>query len=136
MKMPLRLMLLAALAMVSALPSHGQCAQLQTTLLTCGGPNNCQQSVPVNLPVSSEYGTSVGYFTVYCCESTFETYTEGGGCTIEGERIPQPRLEAAAELEPILVRNCSGLYEPYLPSSGGGFDVARALSSSAKITLN
>jgi len=129
-------MLLAAFAMVSALASHGQCAQLQNTLLLCGGPNDCHQNVAVNLPVSSEYGTSVGFFDVYCCESTISTAYEAGGCTIGGEHIPAPKLKEAAELEPLLIRNCSGLYEPYLPSSGGEFDVTRALSSSAKLTLN
>jgi len=52
------------------------------------------------------------------------------------EDIPKRELAAAADLQPLLIRNCTGRFDPYVADFGGQFDVTRSLNRNLKLTLN
>jgi hypothetical protein len=134
----LRLSIMVTLIIAATTAAHAQCSQLQTQLVQCGGPNNCHQAVPINTPLPAEYGFYMTSFLVYCCNSTFDSFTEAGQCegTHEYAPISKASLAAAASVQPLLIRNCAGGYDPYVEPPQSHFDVLRALDSTAKLVLN
>jgi hypothetical protein len=123
---------------VSTQSSQSQCLNLQVNQIMCSGPNNCSQTVPVNQVYEIEYGWFTGLFPVSCCGHDYYMYYEETPC--DGEvvypRIPVRALAAVASLQPLLIRNCAGGYDPYTDHPAGTFDVQKSLDSHSKIALN
>jgi hypothetical protein len=123
---------------VGSVVSAQACSQIQATLLHCGGPNNCSQDVAVNEPYTSEYGFYLGYFNVACCSTYYASYTEAANC--EGSNkvahIPRDPLEEVASLQPLLIRNCAGGYDPYVEQPARNVDIMQPLKSRNGLGLN
>ena len=138
MKSLVRSAIVTIATLILPLASHGQCATLETRLATCQGSNGCSQSVPINFAVPAEFGYYVGNFQVACCDQYFFTNTEESVCDgdVARAQIPRRPLAAVASLQPLLIRNCAGGYDPYSDPAGSSFDVQKALNSHTKIALN
>lgn len=139
MKILIRSAVVTIVAMISTGASHGQCWQLQTILEHCEDPaTGCMQAVPINQAMfTDEYGWYLGMFEVHCCNQVFYSQTEETGCDGErAPRIPGRALASEVSLQPLLIRNCAGGYDPYFGRPAVDFDVQKSLNSHSKIALN
>jgi hypothetical protein len=79
----------------------------------------------------------VGETKVSCCNGNITSYVEAGNCQGTGSYAPLAKgpLEELASLQPLLIRNCSGGYDPYVehPES---FDITNAFSLRRELNLN
>jgi hypothetical protein len=124
-------------ALGSALTCHSQCVRVEAHLLHCGGPNNWSQDVAVNIPYGDpDGGFYVSFFYVWCCETQFESYYETAPCTQHGS-IPKAALVELASVQPLMIRNCAGEYDPFQKQQPEiQFDMKRSLDTHRRIVLN
>jgi len=137
MRIVIRLAVVAALALTSTLASHAQCLDYQAQQLSCVGSNNCSQTVAVNEVYPVQYGWYMSYFPVACCDTYYNTNVPETPC--DGStpiRIPKGALAAVASLQPLLIRNCGGGYDPYFDQPTAHFELQRSLNTRKEFTLN
>jgi hypothetical protein len=126
------------IAFGAATASQGQCSQLQTTTITCYETNpQCEEGVSISIPYSAQYGFTLGEGKVSCCNGNVTSYFEAGNCEGSGSYAPLPKgpMDELASLQPLLVRNCSGGYDPFVEHPAT-LDVLREFSHSRKLILN
>lgn len=122
---------------------HAQCSQLHAVQVQCGGPNNCQQTVAVNLPLSAEYGFTLTPQYTYCCDGVVEGEDIAGNCESPGneyrkiyEPMRKDQLSQLAAKQQILIANCGGGYDPYMARPEKPFSIDSALLVHHDLKLN
>lgn len=112
---------LSFVTLTTATFAKAQCGQYQSRTITCGGSNNCQQTISVNYPIIAQYGVNLSYFFVQCCDSQLLTYYIIPGVCDDAELKDPVVKQSLAELslvQPLLVANCTGQFRPYHVPSG------------------
>lgn len=138
MKVLIRLSVIMIVAFVSTLSSHGQCLQTQAQQFQCTGPNNCSQTVAINSVYPVEYGWYMTYFPVACCSTYINTNVPDTACDGDRAQIARGPLSEVAALQPLLIRDCSGGYNPYfdpLPANRD-YDLKKLFNDPLRVALN
>ena len=94
------------------------------------------QTVAINQVYPVEYGWYMTYFPVHCCNTFFNTNAPDTYCEGPRPQIPRRALAEVASLQPLLIRNCGGGYDPYFDPPAREFDLQKAFNSHSKIALN